>query len=199
MNKHTQKPLNQAVSDFLNDFELSDEQLNKLQALESKSVLSQKPPYLYAAALALCAVILFLGMGQYQNKQAIYAIVAEVSQNHLKFKPLEVSDKNLLHVSRYFKKLDFNPINSTLVAGLEDQLLGGRYCSIQGNIAAQLRLQKQDGSVATLFETKFNEEDFLFLPNLDKGEQPIQQFIDGQAVTLWVERGVVMALVSAHL
>ena len=199
MNKQTAKPLNQAISNYLNDFELSDDQLTKLQALESNSVKDKKPLYSFAALLALCAVMLFLGMDQYQNKQGINSIVEEVSKNHLKFKPLEVTDKNLLTVSRYFEKLDFNPINSALVVGLSDQLLGGRYCSIKGNIAAQLRLQKEDGSVATLFETKFNEDDFLFLPNIDKGEQPIQQFIDGQAVTLWVERGVVMALVSSDL
>lgn len=198
MTKKIKTPLNQAVPEYLNNFELNEDQLNKLHALETNSFSPKTSVFKYAAMIAVCIVTLYFSVGQYQNKMAIYAIVEEVSQNHLKFKPLEVSDKNLLKVSQYFEKLDFNPIQSVLVEGLNTQLLGGRYCSIQGNIAAQLRLQEQGGSLTTLFETKFNEDDFLFLPNIDKGEQPIRQFIDGQTVTLWIERGVVMALVGAH-
>jgi len=204
MNDHTKTPLKQSVPDYLNQFELTDTQLHKLQALETNALPGNKSHnkfsmFSYAAVLALCAVLVFFGLGEYKNQQTMYAIAQEVSQNHLKFKPLEVADKNLLKVVSYFDKLDFNPINSALVKGLNTQLLGGRYCSIQGNIAAQLRLQQNNGSMATLFETKYNDDDFMFLPDINKGAEPVSQIVDGQTVTLWIEHGVVMALVSPNL
>ena len=83
----------------------------------------------------------------------------------------------------------FNPKNSTLI--------GGRYCSIEGVTAAQIRYQNEHGEITTLYETAYKPSVFKGIPNVDQGEQPIIQYIDGYKVSLWMEKGLIMAAVTA--
>jgi len=197
------KTVKENLNSHLDEFELNHDQFASLDALE-KSILSPtkariKNPILWSVAASLLVVSLFftgvLPKGQDQ-KELIYAIAQEVSYNHLKFKPLEVANNNLTSVTGYFKKLDFNPLASSQVAALSSALIGGRYCSIKGNIAAQLRMQDEKGAISTLFESRFNAEDFNFLPKLEEQQTPVKVHVDGQQVSLWVEKGLVMALVN---
>ncbi|MEH6345635.1 MAG: hypothetical protein V7785_11155 [Bermanella sp.] len=191
------------VNSHLDEFELNMDQFASLNALE-KSILSPtqkriKNPILWSVAASLLVVSLFfttvLPKGQSQQEM-IYAIAQEVSYNHLKFKPLEVTNNNLTRVTGYFEKLDFNPLASSQVAALSSRLIGGRYCSIKGNIAAQLRMRDEKGAISTLFESRFNAEDFDFLPRIENQQAPVKVHVDGQQVRLWVEKGLVMALVN---
>lgn len=191
------------LNSHLDEFELNAAQFASLDALE-KSILSPtqkriKNPILWSLAASLLVVSLFfatvLPKGQSQQEM-IYAIAQEVSYNHLKFKPLEVANNNLSRVTGYFEKLDFSPLASSQVAALSSRLIGGRYCSIKGNIAAQLRMRDEKGAISTLFESRFNAEDFDFLPRLEDHQVPVKVHVDGQQVSLWVENGLVMALVN---
>ena len=213
------KTVKENIHQHLGAFELSAKQLSNFDDLEnrvlqnaqvvahdtgldkSKSYKGFAWPLLASVLLVgvLIATLLPLskigGEGKAQQ-ELIYAIASEVSYNHLKLKPLEVASTQLSNVTQYFKKLDFNPLGSSQVLGLSSALIGGRYCSIQGNIAAQLRMQDDKGAISTLFESRFNAEDFGFLPKLEAQQAPISVHVDGQHVKLWVEKGLVMALVS---
>lgn len=210
MNHENDAPLKQSVQTHLNSFELSQGQLNALYNLESvhkeqqlnKDKKGYNNIYKSKIGLAICACVCLMAIGLFQTKilpqglhsdQVLYEIAQEVSRNHLKFKPLEVEHSGLVHVANYFNKLDFNPIVSTRVSALKNELIGGRYCSIKGNIAAQLRMKNGQGQTYTLFESKYNADDFSMLPSQDA---PAEYFVDGQSVQLWVEQGVVMALVK---
>ncbi|MCF6323289.1 MAG: hypothetical protein L3J89_03030 [Gammaproteobacteria bacterium] len=37
------------------------------------------------------------------------------------------------------------------------EILGGRYCSLNGHIAAQVRLKNSDGKIFTLYQTSSHE------------------------------------------
>ncbi len=204
------KPINQSVNDLLNNFELSDEQLSSFAQLEEDCLQTKsKTRSLNHSKMWLSLVASFLVMGLFMGQflggglnktltidEQIYTIAAEVSYNHLKFKPLEVAHSNLNQVTGYFNKLDFNPLASSQVAALNTNLIGGRYCSIKGNIAAQLRMEDSEGRISTLFESRYQAEDFNMLPNIEQGQAPKVLYVDGQRVALWVEKGLVMALVS---
>ncbi len=197
------KNIKHSTQDFLNSFELNEEQLASFAQLEKDCL--QEPTkranksWLSIAASFLLGAVLLAGVYKLENGQqsGIMAIAAEVSYNHLNLKPLEVARHQLNQVTGYFKKLDFNPMVSARVTGLSSHLIGGRYCSIQGNIAAQLRMKNETGQLSTLFESRFNPQDFNDLPVLENGQAPVQVFVDGQQVDLWVEKGLVMALVQA--
>jgi len=204
------KPVKQGINDLLNDFELSDEQLagfaqlekNSLQTNPLKASVNHSKMWLSMVASFL---VMGLFMGQFlgggaskilTSDEQVYAIASELSYNHLKFKPLEVAHSNLNQVTGYFNRLDFNPLASSLVAALSSNLIGGRYCSIKGNIAAQLRMKDDQGRISTLFESRYQAQDFSMLPNIEQGQDPKVLYVDGQRVALWVEKGLVMALVS---
>ena len=201
------KTIKENVNSYLDTFELSDQQLSAFDDLENKLLEPEKPKYIkitiWSMAASVLVVSLFLngllssfGTTGKTQESLIYAIASEVSYNHLKLKPLEVANTQLSQVTEYFKKLDFNPLASSQVASLSNRLIGGRYCSIKGNIAAQLRMQDDKGVVSTLFESRFNAEDFDFLPKIENQEDPVSVHVDGQQVKIWVEKGLVMALVN---
>lgn len=211
------KTVKENINEHLDAFELSSEQLSVLDDLESRVLktaetetgLNKVKSYkrfswpLVASVLLVGVLMVTLlplskigGAEGRTQQELIYAIASEVSYNHLKLKPLEVASNQLSNVTQYLKKLDFNPLGSSQVLGLSSALIGGRYCSIQGNIAAQLRMQDEKGAISTLFESRFNAEDFGFLPKLEAQQAPISVHVDGQQVKIWVEKGLVMALVS---
>ncbi len=199
------KRLNEGVNDLLNDFTLSDEQLLSFAQLEKDCLQEGQYPnnkyktkkWFSLVASFLIAALVFTGLiyKEADTNQVLYEIAAEVSYNHLNLKPLEVASNNFLQVTGYFKRLDFNPLISSQVSALAGDLIGGRYCSIKGNIAAQLRMQDKLGRMSTLFESRYNKDDFKMLPVLEKGESPVSLHVDGQQVSMWIEKGVVMALV----
>ncbi|WP_462322791.1 hypothetical protein [Halochromatium sp.] len=131
-------------------------------------------------------------------------IADEVAGQHLHLKPLEVEAADLNQVRRYLSQLDFRPLASDAPALADLSLQGGRYCSIQGVPAAQLRLRPDashgeasgagDG-VQTLYQARYEPERHGPLPDRDRGEEPGRLRARGLTVLLWVEGGVVFALV----
>lgn len=197
-----------SVNDYLNSFSLSDEQIaqfNNLENIAENTVQHKKSGIIkryqtIAASMVLAlalplivAVVFYYQSAQHSN--LVYEIAHEVSYNHLKLRPLEISANNTATVINYFEQLDFNPVSSTLTTSLNSSIIGGRYCSIKGNTAAQLRMQDKQGQYTTLFQTQYNAEDFSTLPVLENNQQPIIINANGKTVELWVEKGVVMALV----
>ena len=116
-------------------------------------------------------------------------------QNHLHRKPLEVRSNSLEVIRGYFTGLDFLPVASEYLPNIGLELMGGRYCSLQGITAAQLRL-KATGSdeVHTLYQVGYDPAVFKALPDFDRGEAPVATWSGGVKVTLWVEKGILFAL-----
>jgi hypothetical protein len=123
-------------------------------------------------------------------------IAEEVVSNHLKLKPLEVKTGSINAVRGYFTKLDFMPVESSLQALNNLQLIGGRYCSLQGITAAQLRM-KQGENLQTLYETEYVPDVFGDIPILEKGEEPQVVYAKGIKVKVWVEKGLLFALTDS--
>ena len=127
------------------------------------------------------------------SSEMVQKIADEVATNHLKMKPMEIQTAAIGEVRNYFTELDFMPQLSQHVEGIgNSQLAGGRYCSIQGSTAAQLRYKDKKGDYVTLFETHYSPELFKQLPDVDKGQKPIVTFARGIKVTIWVEKGLLM-------
>ena len=192
--------LKKSVKDYVESQELTSEQLESLtNLLNSKHNRQQKQRQLTArAAAAVVCVILAVGIyfGYVGNNQKdIPQLIAEeVAHNHLKMKPLEVSGDSLNDVRVYFKKLDFSLTNSRYVASNNLQLLGGRYCSIQGETAAQLQMRDEStGATQIVYQAPYDKELFSELPNLQAGQEPVRKFVNGIAVDVWVEKGVLFA------
>jgi hypothetical protein len=88
------------------------------------------------------------------------------------------------------------PVESSLQVLNNLQLIGGRYCSLQGITAAQLRM-KQGENLQTLYETEYVPDVFGDLPILEKGEEPQVVYAKGIKVKVWVEKGLLFALTDS--
>ncbi len=206
------KPFNHSVKEYLESVSLNEKQFEQLMIMQKRYIYKpttrrrkkRLPWYRIAGfgSLLLLGVIVitmtdFLNVidnhtGQVSSS-VIQRIADEVATNHLKMKPLEVESFEISEVQGYFSNLDFKPYSAQpLASNVQIALAGGRYCSIQGSKAAQLRYKDTQGGYVTLFETAYSAVLFEKLPNIDKGETPVVTYTKGIKVSMWVEEGIVM-------
>jgi hypothetical protein len=197
----TEKKLQDIAAQYYNKLSLSEDQMQLLQGMQDDAVARQTGSGVRAwlSGFSVAAALLF-SVGLYlfnpQPVDIINDIAYEVTQNHLKLKPMEITTSTMAGVSAYFTELEFSPVKSDYFATGAQKLLGGRYCSIQDSIAAQLRYEMDDGSLMTLFETNYNIDQFSDLPDINKGMKPKEVHARGLLVKIWVEKGLVMASVE---
>lgn len=194
------KPLKQSVQDYLASHTLSEQQLQQLESISAqvKPVKTQNSfKYIVATAtvVASLALVLLVTLLISEKDDVQQRIALEVASHHIKLKPLDVETNSIEGIRRYFKTLDFLPVNSSLVndAGLE--LIGGRYCSLQGISAAQLRVKKPGSNVVQmLYQAEYRKDVFDNMPQLEDGESPVEVFVKGIKVKIWVEKGLLFVL-----
>jgi len=195
--------LNDALKQHLDSQSLDMGQLNQLRALQP-AAQNARPKnkwrcYQVGAGLlatfALFALLINFLLGQTSQHDMIEQIANEVVTNHLHLKPLEIESNQIAGLQGYFTLLDFQPINSRNIDKQQMQLLGGRYCSLQGITAAQLRFQSTpDNRIRTLYQVAYDPAVFSKLPDIDKNQQPVSTYAKGIKVSIWVEKDVLFAL-----
>jgi len=198
-------PLNDALRAHVDSQHLSKIQLQELLDLQQRHHPADRRKMHHgwfvavASSLLIVVVVGLMQMNPVGFQQDLVAeIAAEVVDNHLHMKPLEIEGNELAGIRAYFDRLDFQPIESRYLADIGLDLLGGRYCSLQSVTAAQLRFKSLGSDkLHTLYQVGYDPAVFKTLPNLDEGDQPISVFNKGVKVTIWVEKGVLLALTEA--
>jgi hypothetical protein len=198
--------LKQAVCDKFESYELNVDQLATLERQIDTSTENESSPRRIsgwpgwlkaAAAMFILSVGGFFADHLYQEHRTIGLLedlATEVVENHLKLKPLEVESQSLIDVLDYFDRLEFQLLESSqIAANAGDRLLGGRYCSIQGIDAAQLRVASADGKLSTWYQATLPAKKLTMIPNVDKGDPPAMLAVKGMQVRIWQEQGVVFA------
>ena len=56
----------------------------------------------------------------------------------------------------------------------------------------QMRDEKT-GITQIVYQAPYDKDMFTELPNLQEGQQPVRKFVNGIAVDIWVEKGVLFA------
>lgn len=178
-------PLKQAVKAHYEKKNLTEGQLQKLLDLQQV----EKPKrfsrfHFISFAVAAAALVLLLNISYFTKPS--YNIVQEVAYNHNKQMNPEIYSDSIAKIQNRLNRLDFNMINAEFL-GDGWEVLGGRYCSIQGKVAAQLKVkEKASGKVYTLYQAR--------LPaGFSQDKQQIKE-IDGLTVKVWIEKGLIMAL-----
>jgi len=197
------QPLKQSLQQHLNQQCLSTRQLQQLHAIQQtqprkKSILNDAwfKQSIVASLLFLLISSLFILSPTYFSTQSIEQLIAEeVVGNHLKLKPLEVSTDTLGDIKKYFKHLNFLPISPAFLTSSKQSLIGGRYCSIQGATAVQLRLVNNiTGQVQSLYETEYDKNIFKNFSVLADAKKPVTIYANGMKVHIWVEKDILFAL-----
>lgn len=204
--------LKEAVREKLEGQRLAEKDIEDLLALQKAAVARSNKNYpkslsIWALAISIACIIV-IGLSLHLPKNFADQIALEVVKNHLKLKPLDVQSASIEGLRRYFTQLDFSPVNSHWLSETQTlaqaRLLGGRYCSIKGVTAAQLRYQNipasaesVDGnSLATLYQAAYEPQIHGSIPDIDKGETPVKVTVKGLEVSLWLEKDLLLVLVS---
>lgn len=203
------KSLSQAIKAKMSRHTLSDKQLADLQKRVETSSSTQSTwamsRYKVAGLLAtifitaLFTAMLLPRLDPVDKESMLQLIANEVVKNHLKLKPLEVHTNNIDGLRHYFTQLDFLLIESNQIRNFTDNLLGARYCSIQGITAAQLRLKNSTShSPDTLYQTEYRKAVFGTLPDITRGKKPLIAYAKGIKVKVWVEKGLLFAMTESN-
>ncbi|MDN5210528.1 hypothetical protein QQ020_00675 [Fulvivirgaceae bacterium BMA12] len=133
---------------------LTDDQIDKVVNGKKKHWASKS--YLrYAAVLAflLVAVGAYQFYGIYQKNAMLDSFAQEVAMNHQKALKSDFVTNSVDELNEKMNQLDF-PIKMPADLYQDYELLGGRYCSVNQKIAAQLKLKNSAGKTTTLYITK---------------------------------------------
>lgn len=163
----------------------------KVEAILLKSAGLRKSlfgRYYQLAGMAAVLLIVFAGLYWQLNQTTItQGVLTEIAMNHHKRLNVEVASDQYQVVQEKLDRLDFSifPDRKDLIDNYT--LIGGRYCSIHGGLAAQLKVRdKVSGELLTLYVTKLTDE--------LEGITPLNTELDGVQIRLWKENGRFFAL-----
>ncbi|MDE0713190.1 MAG: hypothetical protein OXH60_13780 [Rhodospirillales bacterium] len=120
------------------------------------------PPRVWYARLGSLAAALVIGLGGLHfhlvERDIAARVLAEVAMNHGKQLDVEIASGDIAVVASALDRLDI-PLRPSSQWPARYALLGGRYCSIQGGLAAQLKLRDQEtGDLHTLYATRLTSD-----------------------------------------
>jgi len=191
------KTINSALKNHYRNKSLSETQVSTLMELQqqqeqSDDTFSQRsrPKRFSFLAMAASVMVTVIAVWVFNiNHNDVREKVAqEIAYNHSKRMQLEITSDDLNTVRTRLSELDFALIDSDKEQQPQWELLGGRYCSIQGKLAAQLRV-KQNNS--TDYHTYYQA---IIPDGLNLRGHTYSTWIDGIHVKLWVEGGILLGL-----
>ena len=194
--------LNEHLRRFYTNKAPSAQCLDRLAALAESTPAAESPAPArthratpaYLAVAASLLLILFGGgvflLQPNHNTEPGWLVAKEIAVNHNKHLAIEFPTGDYHELNRLMDKLDFSSVISKRLPPGQYRLLGGRYCSIQGQLALQLKLQDRAGNRYTLYQAPLNK----LLTGIQQGEQ----IIDGVRITLWREAGLLFGLASSQ-
>lgn len=173
--------LHKAINEYYRSINLSAQQLDGLQQTSRIYPFN----FVVASMVASCLLVIAFGVFTAFKQPGSFSISQEIAYNHNSQMPMEVVSHSLVDIQKYLHRLGFKLVDSHRLPSGGWQLLGGRYCSIDGKIAAQLKIKNlTSGKVYTYYQA-----------NLDSALGKPQVFsVDGVDVELWQEKGLVLGL-----
>lgn len=190
-------PLRNALKVMLETKALTESELETLLHLQNQATkprwsLSARWFSATFASVVIGLLIVSVTLFKQPSIEIQQRIAHEVLINHLNIKPLDVETDSISQVKAYFDRLDFVPQLSKYASNEGAVLIGGRYCTLQGTIAAQLRFRLPSGEVMTYYQAAYDPKRFGKLPDAEHDEPVLLLKERGFRMHLWQESGLVM-------
>ncbi len=184
--------MDRQLHDYYTRQSLSGRTLSQLtERIQNRSRVQRRRRVAYSLAAGLAAVALTLALGgRYWLMSDLRLNVAEeVVLNHVKALEPDFLSADYTELTTALSKLDFEirPPQHALLSGAS--LVGARYCSLQGQLAVQLRYEGAEGLRFTLYQTPLAGR-LARLTQVSK----FSQNIDSVNVELWQQDGLLMGL-----
>jgi hypothetical protein len=174
----SEKKLKKRLQEHYIEYELNHFQIERLTKYKKRQLI----PYFVVPSF-VCLLIMFYFF--YEQNTFSHKIMEEVVYNHNKGFNSEILSYNFNTIQKKLNKLDFTLVQTKKLKKGYWRVIGARYCSIQGKIAAQIKIQQSSsGDIYTLYQAKIKSR--FKLEN--------QSDINGVHVRLWEEKGVLIAL-----
>ncbi|MEM7682221.1 MAG: hypothetical protein AAF288_09725 [Planctomycetota bacterium] len=142
-------------------------------------------PWLAVAAAVGIGLTTWLTVSHLSGQAKQREIAIEIALNHRKAFAPDVETADLRSLAAQMPKLDFTPVQAVHPSAAGLTLVGARYCSIDGAVAAQLRFIDAENRTCTMYQVRADR-----LPKVER-----QRFnIDGTQVELWREGDVLLGL-----
>ncbi len=142
-----------------------------------------------AIAATLIFALLFTLVPYHENHGLQQRVAQEIALNHNKNLGVEYASSDLQQLAARMTELDFQLRPPEQFATGDLTLIGARYCSIQGQIAAQLKYRSgTDGTLYTLYQTRLNNR----LDALQPGSLAYQDV----TIELWQADNLLMGLAT---
>ncbi len=180
-----QGKLKEIVKNHYLNKELSVHQLDRLNLLNKKFLFQWSTP------LVASFVLLFF-LTFFYFKTPPQDIIAEIAYNHMKSLSSEYESQDLSVLQKKMNKLDFTMISSAKLPTANWKVLGARYCSLQGKMAAQIKIMNlKTLEVYTLYQAKLVNKNLKLLNG--------HSYQSGVAVKVWQEKGLVLGLAGKKI
>jgi hypothetical protein len=185
------KTLKENIKENYAELKLSPEQWRSLDSLQQNRAGKHGVRFfLKISFAAMAASVLLLSLYLFQGSGSLVERIAdEVAYNHNKNVQMEIKTASIDEVQSFLSKIDFTLIHSERLPLEQWELLGGRYCSIQGRLAVQMKIRnKADGKLKTLYQVPYPKE----LSHIKSVS--METYASEVKVSLWRERGMLLGL-----
>ncbi len=146
--------------------------------------------WLVAAVVALLAALPVVWTAiryRIQSPQQLARTVAQqAALGHNEKQELEFRVNDCAELQREMKSLDFTPVEPQMMQKMNMRIVGARYATIAGRMAAQIVYIDDRGTPCTLYEMRPASE----VARVAGGDHQV----DGVLVSVWREKGLVMVL-----
>ncbi len=119
-------------------------------------------------------------------QQLAVTLARQAALGHNERQELEFHVEQCAELRARMKSLDFTPIEPAMMRNMNMQIVGARYTTIRGAIAAQILFRDEKGVPCTLYEVR--PVDKLALVPISEHQ------VDGVRVNVWREKGLLMVL-----
>lgn len=185
------RPLQEIAKTLFKKFSLSEDQFKVLEEMQEEVVPQKKwrRPFSWAMVFVLIAGV---SIGYlWKNHPAslnLSKLPQEIVYHHNKKIEPEIQTNSISELRSFLTKLDFNLVESKFLPSNEWELLGGRYCSLQGRLAAQIKIRnKTSQKIYTLYQLAIPEH----LKSMDRA---FENYVDGVKVKIWREQGLLFGI-----
>ncbi|HEY8131977.1 MAG TPA: hypothetical protein VII12_08805 [Thermoanaerobaculia bacterium] len=141
-----------------------------------------------AAALAIVlTTLIWTAAHRVESPQQVAATVArQAALGHNEKQELEFHVASCPELQRQMKSLDFTLVEPAMMKEMSMRIVGARYATLAGEMAAQILYVDSHGVRCTLYEARPADH----LARIATGDHQI----DGVHVSVWKEKGLVMVL-----
>ncbi len=184
--------INDQIRDFYAAQKPSPETVERVKQMIRTGAPVRRRGWMWAAAAAivlLAAVPIVwtsLRHSVQSPQQLALTVARQAALGHNEKQELEFRVSDCAELQRQMKSLDFTPVEPGMMQEMKMRIVGARYTTIAGQIAAQILYVDEKGKPCTLYEMRPADG----VGRLASGEHQV----DGVHVSLWREKGLVMVL-----